>query len=137
MVFEIYDYIYGKVIDQVETLNFGGIIQRQHCVKPVVLRLINTENILSNIKIYLENKGGWEDTDFGYYKSQTFVPSIESGSNFLSNHFIEVPNATASSPNGVSLNWYTNVSDYLWIDAQVTELANGVDKANFRIFYDF
>jgi hypothetical protein len=139
MIFEVYDYISGKVIDQADALDFGDLIQRQHCVKPIVFRgLSDTETVTpGTLKIYLEDKGAWQDTDFGYYKSATFVPSIESGSPELSNHFEEVPNATPADPGGVSLDWHTDVSDYLWIDAQVTELADGVNEANFRIFYDF
>lgn len=136
MIFEIYDYINGEVIDTAEALNFGDLIQKQHCVKPIVLRALSDTETVSNLKIYLESKGSWEDTDFGYYKAAVFEPSIESGSTKLSNHFVEVPKATAASPNGVSLDWLSGVSDYLWIDAQVTEKADGVGEANFRVFYD-
>jgi len=136
MYFEIYDYITGEVIDQADALNFGDLIQRQHCVKPIVLRALSDTETVSNLKIYLESKGGWEGTDFGYYKAEDFEPSIESGSGKMSDHFVEVPNATASSPNSVSLDWHSGVSDYLWIDSQITEIADGVDEANFRVFYD-
>lgn len=136
MIFEIYDYISGEVIDQASALNFGDLIQRQHCVKPIVLRALSDTEVVTNLQIFLESKGAWKDTNFGYFKSATFVPSIESGSSVLSDHFVEVPNATPVSLNGVSLDWHTNVSDYLWIDAQITELADGLDEANFRIFYD-
>lgn len=138
MIFRVYDYKSGLAIDQADALNFGDLIQRQHCVKPIVLRALSDTEAVSNLQIFLESKGDWKDTDFGYFKSAVFIASIESGSSTLSNHFIEVPNATASSPiGGVSLDWHTNVSDYLWIDAQVTELADGVDFANFRLFYDY
>ncbi len=138
MIFEIYDSISGEIINQVSVLNFGDLIQKQHCVKPIVFRcLSDTEVTVSNLKVYLESKGAWKDTDFGYFISATFVPSIESGSSELSNHFTEVPNATPADPGGISLNWHTDVSDYLWIDAQVSELADGVNDANFRVFYDF
>jgi len=136
MYFEIYDYISGEVIDQADALDFGDLIQRQHCVKPVVLRALSDTETVSNLKIYLESKGIWKGTDFGYYKAAVFEASIESGNDKLSNHFVEVPNATEVSPNGVSLDWLSGVSDYLWIDAQVSEEADGVDEANFRVFYD-
>ena len=137
MHFEIYDYISGEVIDQAEALDFGDLIQRQHCVKPIVLRALDTEPV-SNLRIFLESKGVWKSTDFGYYTSAIFVPSIESGSTKLSSHFTEVPNATLADtvPPGVRLGWHDNFSYYLWIDAQVTEEADGVDAANFRVFYD-
>ena len=136
MHFEIYDYISGEVIDQAEALDFGDLIQRQHCVKPIVLRALSDTEAVSNLKIYLESKGVWKSTDFGYYTSAIFVPSIESGSTKLSSHFTEVHNATPASSNGVSLDWLSGVSDYLWIDAQVTEEADGVNEASFRVFYD-
>ncbi len=136
MIFQTYDYISGEVIDQADALNFGDLIQRQHCVKPIVLRALSDTEVVSNLKIYLEDKGSWDDTDFGYFVSDVFVPSIQSGNSSLSDHFVEVPNATSSSLNGVDLNWLTNVSSYLWIDAQVSELADGVNNANFRFFYD-
>jgi len=64
--FEIYDYISGEVIDQAVALDFGDLIQRQHCVKPIVLRALSDTETVSNLKIYLESKGIWKDTDFGY-----------------------------------------------------------------------
>ncbi len=135
MYFETYDYITGDLIEQVSALNFGDIIQNQHSVKPIVLRAFSNENI-TDFKVYLENKGTWKDTEFGYYISSAFESSIESGSNKLSTHFTEVPDATASSPNGVSVNWDTTSSYYLWIDSQVTT-RSGIDEPNFRFFYTY
>ena len=137
MYFEIYDYISGELISQVSNLNFGDIIQNQHTVKPSVMRAFSEENI-TEFKVYLENKGTWKDTEFGHHDSSTFEPSIESGSSKLSNHFIEVPDATATSPNGITVGWDTtaSASNYLWIDSQIAS-RNGIDEANFRLFFTY
>jgi hypothetical protein len=135
MYFKIYDYISGDLINQVSTFDFGDIIQNQHTVKPIVIRAFSNENI-TNFKVYLEDKGTWKDTEYGYYVSSTFEPSIESGSTKLSNHFIEVPNATISSLNGITIGWDTTSSYYLWIDSQITD-RSGIDAANFRFFYTY
>lgn len=135
MYFEIYDYISGDLINQVNVFDFGDIIQNQHTVKPVVTRAFSNESITA-FKVYLENKGTWKDTEFGYYVSSTFEPSVESGSSKLSNHFTEVPGATAVSLNGVTVGWGTTASYYLWIDAQITT-RSGMDGANFRFFYTY
>jgi len=137
MYFKIYDYISGDLIDQVSVFDFGDIIQNQHTVKPIVIRAFSDiENTVTDLKIYLENKGLWKDTDYGYYTSSVFESSIESGSDKLSNHFTEVPNATALSPGGIPIGWDTISSDFLWIDAQVT-LQSGIGEAKFRFFYDY
>lgn len=135
MYFEIYDYISGDLINQVSSFNFSDIIQNQHSVKPIVIRAFSEENI-TDFKIYLENKGIWKDTEYGYYTSSNFEPSIESGSNKLSNHFIEVPSATILSANGVSVGWDITASYYLWIDSQITT-QSGISEANFRFFYTY
>lgn len=137
MYFKIYDYISGDVIDQASELNFGDIIQKQHCLKPVVVRAFSDiESTVSDLKIYLENKGRWKDTEYGYYLSSTFESSIESGSSKLSDHFVEVPNATVLSLNGVPIGWDTTSSDFIWLDSQITE-SDGMSEANFRLFYDY
>jgi hypothetical protein len=139
MYLENYDYITGDLIGSFTTFDFGNLIQNQHCLKPLVFRLIpDQETSLNNIKIYLENKGTWKDTDFGYYIAQSFQPSIESGSSFFHDHFTEVPNASSASPNGVPIPWdsTTRASQYVWLDTQITA-QTGLNDVNFRLFYDF
>ena len=136
MYFEIYDYISGDLINRSSVLDFGDIIQNQHTNKPIVARAFkDSENTITDFKIYLEDKGSWQDSDFGYYISPSFKSSIESGSNKL-NHFIEVPNATISSPNGVPIGWDTTSSYFFWLDAQI-KIQIGINRANFRFFYNY
>lgn len=136
MHFEIYDHITGSSAGAITSLNFGDLIQNQHCLKPIVFRgIIDTETSISNFKLYLENKGSWKDTEYRYYISATFQPSIEAGSSYFSNIFTEVPDATSSSPSGVDVPWSGGTSSYIWLDAQI-KTPKGADEANFRVFFD-
>lgn len=136
MYFELYDSITGDIIETVDNLNFGDIIQDQHCVKPLVFRAFSDiENSVSNLKLYLEDQGSI-DAEYGYYISSSFEPSIESGSNKLSNHFVEMPDASSTSPNGISIGWDTTSSYWVWLDTQTPE-KSGLSESNFRFFYDW
>jgi len=136
MYFKTYDYITGEILSQTEKLDFGDIFQNRHCVKPLVFKIFSdTETSISNFKIYLENNG-WPESEFGYYISSTFESGIESGSTKLSNHFTAVPDASSTSPHGVSIGWDTTSSYYIWLDTQITD-QTGNTQANFRFFFDY
>lgn len=136
MYFELYDSVSGDTIGRTLNLNFGDIIQDHHCVRPVVFKAFSdVENSVSNLKFYLEDTGAVE-AKFGYYTSPSFEPSIESGSDKLSNHFTEVPDASSTSPNGVSIGGDATSSDYVWLDTETPE-KSGLSEPNFRFFYDW
>ncbi len=138
MYFETYDYISGDIIDQVDAVDFGDILQYQHCVQPLVFRAFSdSTEAVTDLKIYLEDEGSWSGSEFGYYVSEPFVPSVESGSDKFA-HFTTVPDASASSPDGVSIGWDTTTSSsyYVWLDTQITDQTGSTD-ANFRFFYNF
>jgi len=136
MYFELYDSVSGDAIGVIDSFNFGDVIQKHHCIRPLVFRAFSdTENSISDLKVYLESKGALE-ADFGYHTSATFDPSIESGSTKLSNHFIEVPDASSTSPNGVSIGWDTTSSDWVWLDTETPD-KSGLSEPNFRFFYDW
>jgi hypothetical protein len=134
---ELYDYIKGTPISRVIQLDFGDLIQNQHCISPIVFRIFaDSENSISNLKIFLESTGS-NNNNYGYYISSDFEPSIESGSELLSNHFTEVPNATSLSPGGVEIpNSDSRTSYWVWIDVQSSD-RSGIIKPNFRFFYEF
>jgi len=136
MYFELYDSVSGDTIGRTLNLNFGDIIQNHHCVRPVVFRAFSdVENSVSDLKVYLEDKGTIE-AEFGYYTSPSFEPLIGSGSTKLSNHFTEVSDASSTSPNGISIGWDTTSSDWVWLDTQTPE-KSGLSEPNFRFFYDW
>jgi hypothetical protein len=135
MHFETYDYINGQPLGTFQQLDFGDLIQNQHCVKPVVFRAIpDQETNVSNLALYLENKGPWKDSNFGIYAASAFIPSIQAGSNVF-NLMVEVPGAVSDSSNGNSIEWDSTASNYIWLDAQIHNVT-GFSQANFRLFFD-
>lgn len=137
MIIEFYDYLSGQVLNQSKELDFGSFFQKQHCIKPIVFKIFpdTSEASISNLQLYLEDKGIGTDVDYGYYKSAVFESGIESGSSKFANHFIEVPDASSTSPNGVALEMDTTASRYMWIDAQASTI-HGTVNSNFRLFYN-
>ena len=138
MKFENYDPVTGKVIDFVSNLDFGNVIQGQHCSVPTLIRgTLDQETSITDFKLFLESKGGWSDAQYGYYINSSFVPSIESGSSYLSSHFPEVPNATSDSSGSISIGWTDKYSDYIWIDIDISQTQTGATESNFRAFFNY
>ena len=137
MYYKTYDYITGDVIDRVEAFDFGDILQNQHSAQPLVFRAFSDDStaVVTDLVMYLEDKGAWSDTQYGVYISQSFVPSIESGSDVFT-PLILVPDATAGSPGDMTVGWDTTSSYYVWLDAQAS-IHNGTSNANYRFFYNY
>jgi len=138
MFIRTYDYITGKplaTLSSLSSISFGDNIQNQHCSKPQVIRAESDEILSdSSVLLFLEDKGSWKSTQFGYYVSSDFTSSIESGSPALSNHFIETSGATVDSPNCVKVPWDRTASNYVWLDCHIYD-ATGIINPNYRLFY--
>ena len=139
MQIKTYDYNSGGLInDPASELDFGDVTQGQHCYRPLLIRTFpDTETTIFGLKLYLESKGGWTEAEFGYYTNAAFTPSIEAGSELLSNHLVEVPNATAASPNGISIPTASSISDYVWLDVDLPTTQVGVTEANYRFTFNY
>jgi hypothetical protein len=135
MHLETYDYLTGNLIETIQDLDFGALLQNQHGTRPILLKIISDgETSVSGLKLFLENKGTWKDTQFGYYSDSTFIPAIEAGNSRLT-HFVETNDATYTSPNGVTVDWDQTSSAYVWLDTHVLNWT-GTNQVNFRLFYD-
>lgn len=136
MHIESYDYISGKPLGSVEfnALDFGDIIQNQHCAKPVVIKVFSDSTNVTGAQLFLEDKGLSKNTEYGYLVSGSFIPSVEPGSSSFQGHFIEVPNAAYGSQGGISIPWDGSTSSYIWLDANATD-SSSMASANFRLFY--
>lgn len=139
MHIETYNPVSGKSISNPATeLDFGSVVQGQHTPRPAVIRLLpDNETTVSNLKLFLESKGGWGSAEFGYYSNPSFVAGIEPGGSELSNHLTEVPNATGSSSEGAPINVSGNISDFIWLDIDVPEPQTGIAEPNYRFTFDF
>jgi hypothetical protein len=139
MHLETYDYLTGKPIETIQDLDFGALIQTQHSTRPILFKAVSDgEPNVNGLKLYLESKETWKDTQFGYYTDSTFIPALEAG-NARYSHFVETNDATYgfydTSSNGVSVGWDQTSSDYVWLDAHVFYWT-GTNQVNFRLFFD-
>jgi len=139
MHLKTYDFATGDVVsDRAEELDFGAIVQGDHCQIPAVLRIYpDTEVSISDLKVYLSNNGGWSTSEFGYYTSPSFVTNVWPGSEKLNNHFVEMRDATQGSPNGVSLNVTDSTSDFLWLDADIGSNQLGSTSVSYRFIFNY
>lgn len=129
MRFEEYDYQNGNSIGTLTKLDFGDIIQGQHCTKPVVFRILpEDETNVSNLKFYLTDPGSWSTAQYGFYTNKTFL-TLESGSEQLSStHLVD--------STGMSVGWDSTASYYVWLDQQISSDQSGNNEASFRITFD-
>lgn len=139
MFIRTYNPTSGNTVDSsASDLDFDDVLQGQHNPSPLVLQtLSDTEVTITDLKMFLESKSGWENAEFGYYIDSSFISGIESGSTELSNHFIEAPNATAASPNGISVGFNDGASDYIWLDIDIPFSQTGVAEPNYRFTFNF
>lgn len=138
MLFELYSNASGDFLNSVGSLNFGQVIQGHHCSSPILLRAhADIESSVSDMELYLESDGGWNDAEFGYFKASSFIPGIQSGSSFLSNHFSEVSDATQDSSGGVPIDWTGSYSDYIWLDVEIPSDQTGNAEVTYRFIYNY
>lgn len=138
MHIESYDYLTGLSNTPITGIDFGSVIQGQHCVKPMVLKAVAdpVDSSVSNLWLYLTDKSSWQGAQYGYYVNRTFTPGIESGStNLAQNHIQAVDATTGGTPGGIQIGWDTTASYYVWLDVQIPNLSSPNETA-FRLFYD-
>ena len=138
MRFEQYDHISGKVIGPMTSLDFGDVVQSQHCLRPVVIRAFAdpTDLDATNLDIYLTGKGAWAGAAFGYRVSATFDATVESGSDLMANHFQVQADASGGSPNGVPVPLDGTSSAWVWLDVQCPADQAGAGTPSFRAIYE-
>jgi len=138
MKFELYSNSSGDYLNGVSSLSFGQVIQGQHCSTPILFRAhADIESSVSDMELYLESDGGWSTAEFGYYKSPSFESGIQAGSSSLSNHFVETPDATQGSPNGITIDWTGSYSDYIWLDVEIPSDQTGNAEVTYRVIYNY
>jgi len=132
--------------DQITGINFGNVRQGEHCVVPVLIRPEKEDEDITGLELYLQNDGGFDYTDYGYFVNQEYVPvksydpSITGDSSYfyISDHFIEVPTPPQAT-GGVPVNLYSSgYGDYIWLDVEpgINE-TGGTSTINYRFIFEY
>lgn len=132
--------------DDITGINFGNVRKGRHCVTPVLIRPEKEDEDISGLELYLQNNGGFDETQYGYYTNENFIPGVHSydpavtGDTgvVISDHFVEVPNPP--QPTGdVPVNLYPNgYGDYIWLDVNPSLLeTGGTSSINYRFIFEY
>ena len=126
------------ISDSITGINFGNIRQDEHCVSPVLIQPFKTdEDLFTDILLYLQNNGGYSQSQFGYLISSDLILGVESDipgatGTVISDHFTLVSDATG--PGDVML----KPCDYVWLDVQVGLTESGsTTNVNYRFVFEY
>jgi hypothetical protein len=131
--------------DDVTGLNFGNIRQGKHGALPVLIRpLKTTEDSFTDLKLYLQNNGGYNQSQFGYLVSDGFAANVRSWTSdtslpgpYISDHFVVNSAATGTGSVNIDLDTQGN-GDYIWLDVQVGSLETGsTSNVNYRFVFEY
>ena len=139
MYLQSYDYASGDSLGQPVALDFGDVLQGRHSQKTLVLRAFpDVESSILDATLYLENKGGWPNAEFGCYVNSSFQPGVNPGSDLMSNHLAVVNDATYGSPDGRSIQMVDSTSGFIWLDVDLPTTQVGATSAvNYRFAYNY
>lgn len=117
------------------SVDFGSFAAGNHSKTVRVIKPIPSGITLSRINFYLENKGGLENSNFGYFKSNSSILGIEAGSAYLSDNFTEISGVSTIVTGGLSLN--ASSPENIWLDLETgpSDIKSG--NINYRFVYDF
>jgi hypothetical protein len=132
--------------ENISGINFGNVRKGKHSVIPVVIRPEIEDEAIIGLEMYLQNNGGFYQTEFGYFTSSDFV-QVESydleftgdtGYYFISDHFVDVP-FPPDITGGVPLTIHEgNYSDYVWLDVNPSSIeTGGTTTINYRFIFEY
>lgn len=137
----------GQLLSEdITGINFGNVHKGEHSVLPVVIRPEIEEEDITGLEMYLQNNGGFDETEFGHFEHETFVPvrsydplfTGDTGYYYISDHFVEVPDPPDVT-GGVPLDVYgSGYSDYVWVDVNPSLLeTGGTNSINYRFIFEY
>lgn len=132
-----------KIADNIKGINFGNVRKGKHCPIPVLIRPEITEEDVIGLELYLQNNGGFNKTNFGYFTFSNFVPvksyepPLISGYFYISDHFTLVQDPP-SITGGVPININNNYGDYIWLDVQPDiDESGSTSTINYRFIFEY
>lgn len=138
----------GELIaDSISGINFGNILQGEHCISPVlILPVKTTEDLFTSLILYLQNNGGYSQSAFGYFLSSDLITGITSYissdvTGEISDHFTLVsdPSYASDATGGIGIYSLSDQPcDYIWLDVQVGQQETGsTTNVNYRFIFEY
>jgi hypothetical protein len=133
--------------DDITGINFGNVHKGEHSVLPVLIRPEKEDEDISGLELFLQNNGGFDQTQYGYFTHSDFVlveswdptTSGDTGYSFISDHFTEVPDPYEGATGGVHLNMNQDgFGDFVWLDVNPSLLeTGGTTSINYRFIFEY
>jgi len=122
--------------DSVTGVDFGTVFQGNHCEEVVIVRpQTTTEANFLQLKMFLQDQGGFTQTEFGHYQNEVLTGGITPGSPYLSDNFALTTNPQITG-DGVDFN--ASNPEYLWLDAETGDREKGSsDTVNYRFVFEY
>jgi hypothetical protein len=128
--------------EDITGINFGNVHKGRHGVLPVLIRPEIEAEQISGLELYLQNNGGFNQTDYGYFTHSSFVlaeswdayTSGDTGVYFISDHFVGT-----DPTGGTFLNVYgSGYADYVWLDVNPSLIeTGGTSSINYRFIFEY
>lgn len=127
----------AELADQVTGINFGAMQPGSHSTNAIVIKpVVTTESSFTELKLFLQSKGGFTSTQFGYFLNSTFVSGLVGGSAQISGHF--TVNSNPSLTGAGAVNFTAGTPEYAWLDVQAGLNENGfTTQARYIFVFDF
>lgn len=137
----------GELLSEdISGINFGNVQKGHHSVLPVMIRPEVEDESILGLELYLQNNGGFDETEFGYFTYSDFVlvesydPAVTGtpGYYYISDHFVEIP-TPPDITGGVPLSIYEGTySDYIWLDVNPSSIeTGGTSTINYRFIFEY
>jgi hypothetical protein len=133
--------------EDITGINFGNVHKGEHSVLPDLIRPEKEDEDISGLELFLQNNGGFDQTEYGYFVYSDYVPveswdshtSGDTGVFFISDHFTEVPIPYEGDTGGVHLSMYIDgYGDYVWLDVEPSLLeTGGTSSINYRFIFEY
>jgi hypothetical protein len=136
----------NRLADAITGINFGNVHKGEHGVLPVLIRPEKEEEDISGLELYLQNNGGFLQTEYGHFVYSDFVPvrswdpavTGDSSYHYISDHFTEIPNPPDVT-GGIHINiGMDGFGDYVWLDVNPSLLeTGGTSSINYRFIFEY
>jgi len=131
------------VAEDITGINFGLVRQGQHGALPVCIRPVKETEDISGLELYLQNNGGFNSSEYGYFHNSNFIADVRSytsglSGNVISDHFSVVANPP-STTGGVNIGLNTaGEGDFIWLDVQAGASETGsTSTVNYRFVFEY
>jgi len=129
--------------DYVTGIDFGNVIQGNHCSRSVVIKPGPHKGYeFNNLAMILEDDAGLSNSDFGHFISKMPFTNIGPGSTYLSDNFSGLPGVSdyagflLTSDAGIILD--PEDPEYIWLDINVGSGETlGQSDINYRFLFEY